>query len=185
MKSRRYRRQRKQALMILCLMLVVAIISVSGTIAWLTSTPQTVINTFTPATIDVDISEDATDFTMVPGCTIEKDPKVLISKESADGWLFVEITEYANLDSYIAYEVADGWKPVPGQTNVYYYDLPIVKGQEISVLKDDQVTVLTTVTKQMMETAKTNKPTLTFQAYVCQKAEVADAATAWGYITAS
>ena len=47
------------------------------------------------------------------------------------------------------------------------------------VLKDNKVMVLDTVTKTMLEGAKTNAPTLTFTAYAVQKDGIDDADTAW------
>ena len=189
-RAARLRKQRtRRALLTLCLMLAVAVVSVGGTIAWLTAKTSTITNTFTTSDVDVTINETKEDFKMVPGSTIAKDPKVTVPTTSEDCWLFVKVTESSNLDTYITYAMNDGWTLVEGQTDVYYYNGDITKGEAISILKGDEVTVNGSVTEADMTAANTNKPTLAptlaFEAYVCQKANVADAKTAWGYITAN
>ena len=49
-------------------------IGIGGTLAWLTATTDDVTNTFTTSDINITLAETKTDFKMVPGCTIEKDP---------------------------------------------------------------------------------------------------------------
>ena len=46
---------------------------------------------------------------MIPGWTIDKDPKVTVKEGSEDCWLFVEITEENDLRKYISYCTAEGW----------------------------------------------------------------------------
>lgn len=59
----------------------------------------------------------------------------------------------------------DGWALVEGQTNVYARKVESADiGTSYSVLKNDQVTVKGKVTKEMMTTAQTSKPTLTVTA---------------------
>lgn len=59
-------------------------------------------------------------------------------------------------------------------------------GTEFSVLKDDQVTVLGTVTKEMMAAVENNKPTLTITVYASQlyknNTELFTAAEAWANV---
>lgn len=51
------------------------------------------------------------------------------------------------------------------------------------MLADDAVTVKSNVTKTMLETAKTDAPTLTFKAYAIQKDHFATADAAWAEVS--
>ena len=50
------------------------------------------------------------------------------------------------------------------------------------MLAGNAVTVKSDVTKEMLETAKTDAPTLTFQAYAIQKDHFATADAAWAKV---
>lgn len=155
------------ALLLACCLVVGG--AIGGTLAWLTANSDTVTNTFTTSDISVKLEETKTDFKMVPGYTIEKDPKATVLSGSEECWLFVKLEKSTNFDQYLTYEMADGWTLVEGQTNIYARKVETDNiGTAYSVLKNDQVTVLGSVTKQMMETAKTSQPTLTITAYASQ-----------------
>lgn len=169
----------RKVLPVLALVLVVAVASVGGTIAWLTANTDPVVNTFTVGDINITLGEITTNFKMVPGNTIAKDPKVTVKAGSEDCWLFVKIDESTNLKDFITYTVADGWTKL--QDGVYYREVSNSSSdQPFAVLKDNQVKVIDTVTKGQLEAVKdTNKPTLTFTAYAVQKDNVNSAADAW------
>lgn len=183
----------KTLIVALAVMLVIGC-AVGGTLAWLTDTTNQVTNTFTVGNIDISLAETKTDFKMVPGATIDKDPKVTVKARSEACWLFVKVTESDNLDSFISYTIASGWTEltgVAGVSGVYYRevaDLSTSTTDEVySVLANDQVTVNENVTKDMMDdiTAGTAaNPTLTFKAYAVQRAGVATAAEAWAKVPA-
>ena len=188
--AQRRARQRKQRnrriAMTVALVLVVALASIGGTIAWLTATTASVTNTFTVGNIDITLDETTTDYKMVPGNTIAKDPKVTVKAGSEACWLFVKIEKSSNLSQFISYEVDSNWTEltgVTGVTGVYYREVAAsATDQVFSVLKDDQVTVYNTVTKAQMDAIKNSSasaPTLTFTAYACQKDNVTTAADAW------
>ena len=178
----------KTLIVALAVMLVVGC-AVGGTLAWLTDTTGPVVNTFTVGNIDIDLAETTTDFKMVPGATISKDPEVTVKAGSEACWLFVKVTESDNLDDFISYTIANGWTELTGVTGVYYRevgDLSAATTNEVySVLTSDQVTVKNSVTKDMMD-AITNQsataPTLTFKAYAVQKAGFDTAADAWAEV---
>lgn len=183
MKNRKTRSAMRRMLFTLALVLVVAVASVGGTIAWLTASTAPVTNTFTVGDINIELNETTTDYKMVPGNIIAKDPKVTVEAGSEACWLFVKIEKSSNLDSFITYTVADDWKPLAGVDGVYYREVnatDAAAGVTFSVLKDDRVTVKDTVTKTMMNAlTDATRPTLTFTAYAVQKDNIADAATAW------
>lgn len=188
------RRERKRKIrnrriaMTVALVLVVALVSVGGTIAWLTAETAPVTNTFTVGNIDITLDEsDDLDLTMVPGNTITKDPTVTVVDGSEDCWLFVKIEKSNNLGTFITYSVADGWTELTAGSGIYYRSvLATDSTKTFSVLKDDKVTVNTTVTKAQMDALKVagaTQPTLTFTAYACQKDNVTSATAAWEKIT--
>lgn len=154
--------------------------SVLGTLAWLTAETNEVKNIFTVGNINITLTETTTDFKMVPGCTIAKDPKVTVLKDSEACWLFVKIVESENLDSFITYNVAGGWIALEGVESVYYRKVDaettkdnvayqVLMGEVDGEFKDGFVTVNDTVTKADMDALTTaTQPTLTFTAYACQ-----------------
>ena len=178
---------KKKLMTVLALVLVIAI-SVAGTIAFLTDTTDPITNTFTVGNINIDLAETATNFKMVPGCDIAKDPKVTVVANSEACWLFVRIDESTNLDDFISYTVASGWTQGDGTNipaNVWYRSVTAsTTDQTFSVLTGDKVTVKNTVTKTMMDALTDNtRPTLTFTAYACQKSGFeSDAAGAWAAV---
>ena len=174
--------KKKTLALVLALTLLVAGV-VGGTLAWLTDQTAEVKNTFTVGDINIGLTETTTDYKMVPGNAIAKDPTVTVKANSEACWLFVKVTESENLDTFITYAIADGWTALPGVDGVYYREVPAsAADQTFSVLADDAVTVKSDVTRTMLETAKTDAPTLTFQAYAVQKDNVASASDAWAKV---
>lgn len=174
----------RKALVVLSLMMVLAVAAVGGTVAWLTATTTAVTNTFTVGDINITLTETTSNYKMVPGNTIAKDPKVTVKANSEACWLFVKVEKSANLGDFITYAVADGWTALDGVTGVYYREVAAnaTDDQTFSVLKDNQVTVNNTVTKSMMDALKAEnavQPTLTFTAYAVQKDNITTAAAAW------
>lgn len=107
---------KKTLVMLLSLVLVIGCVA-GGTLAWLTAGSNTVTNTFTESDISITLTETKPaneTASMVPGWKIDKDPKVTVTANSEDCWLFVKITESTtpDLDAYISYAIADGWQIV-------------------------------------------------------------------------
>ena len=203
MRNGKYSKRRgvtsKTLVLALVLMMVVGA-TIGGTIAWLTDTSDTVVNTFTDSDIEITLAESDTDlntageqhdYKMVPGYTITKDPKVTVVTGSEKCYLFVKLEESANFNSFLTYEIADGWTSLDGVDNVYYRIVDTAEmGTAYSVLKDDQVMVQGTVTKEMMNELKNGtaaEPTLTVTAYASQFNKTAtesfDVNTAWTNIS--
>lgn len=140
----------------------------------------------------VEGEENTKEFKMIPGWMLEKDPVVSVTADSEDCYLFVKVIEDKGVVTYtpsgetepvttkwsdfLSYEIADGWNALDGVSGVYYkiFDSKDttntnVKGTLYSVLKDDQVQVKETVTKEMMNALTSDtQPTLTFTAYAVQ-----------------
>ncbi len=175
--------KKKTLALVLALTLLVAGV-VGGTLAWLTDQTAEVKNTFTVGDINIGLTETTADYKMVPGNTIAKDPTVTVKANSEACWLFVKVTESANLDDFITYAIAEGWTALPGVDGVYYREVPAsAADQTFSVLAGDAVTVKSDVTRTMLETAKTDAPTLTFKAYAIQKDHFATADAAWAEVS--
>ena len=173
--------KKKALALVLALTLLVAGI-VGGTLAWLTDQTAEVKNTFTVGDINIGLTETTTDYKMVPGNTIAKDPTVTVKANSEACWLFVKVTESANLDDFITYAIATGWTEL--EAGVYYREVPAsAADQTFSVLAGDAVTVKNDVTRTMLETAKTDAPTLTFKAYAIQRDHFATADAAWAEVS--
>lgn len=159
--------------------------AIGGTLAWLVDKTDPVVNTFTYGDINISLAESKDlDLKMIPGNQIKKDPKVTVEANSEACWLFVKVEKSSNYSNYLEdYGIADGWKVLPGVDGVYYREVAATTAAvAFPVLKDNQVCVKTTVTKEMMEAIKNaavTPPSLTFTAYAVQKDNFATPAAAW------
>lgn len=171
----------KKALFIMLSAALIVCTTVAGTLAWLTDTTAPVVNTFTVGDINIELKETTGEtYKMVPGIELVKDPTVTVKAGSEACWLFVKVVKSGNFDSFMTFEMADGWIALSGYAGVYYRNVDATNADTgFDVLKDNKVMVLDTVTKTMLEGAKTNAPTLTFTAYAVQKDGINDADTAW------
>ena len=177
------------ALVLALTLLVVGV--VAGTLAWLTAKSDVVTNTFTTSDIKVELKETTgTEYKMIPGYTISKDPKATVLSGSEECYLFVKLDKSASFDTYLEYVIADGWTKLDGVDTVYYRVVDGTTNQigtPYSVLKDDQVTVKGSVTKEQMNAfTDATLPKLTITAYASQlhknATQTFDAATAWSNI---
>ena len=187
MKNRKTRSAMRRMLFTLALVLVVAVASVGGTIAWLTDKTAPVTNTFTVGDINIELTETERTYKIVPGVEIPKDPKVTVKANSEACWLFVKVEEANWLSAMesdtttrkVKYDIVDGWQLVPEQTNVYYREVNATTADaDFAVLKGNKVTVSENLTKNDIKDITTN-PTLTFTAYAIQKEGFDTAAAAW------
>lgn len=193
---------------------------IGGTVAWLIATPDSVVNTFTYGDINITLIETDTgldgdsnsntnEYEMMPGETISKDPTITVEAGSENNWLFVNLEKSENFDQFMTYVIAEGWTQLyDGEGNevkgVYYrYQAETEVDVDISVLKNNEVEVKESVTKEMLNALDANNayPTLTVTAYAVQyigfEAEVSEGAQeatadqvnaaalkAWGVATA-
>lgn len=196
--------------------------AIYGTMAWLADESEPVVNTFTYGDINIDLTEsDSGDgdndpntnrYQMMPGQTIEKDPKVTVKANSENAWLFVKLeknggctvtnpdnsTTTYGFDDFLTYTVilddpattdVDGWTALAGEDGVYYREVAKAAADaEFSVIKDDEVKVLGTVTKEMLNAldapgSTATYPTLTITAYAVQRdSNITTAADAWAKV---
>lgn len=161
--------------------------AIGGTVAWLTANTAPVVNTFTYGDINITLAETTgSNYKIIPGVEITKDPKVTVEANSEDCWLFVKVEEAGTfVANKVTYSIATGWTQGDGTkipSDVYYRSVTAFNtDQAFSVLSGDKITVSDELTKAEINdlngAAKT--PTLTFTAYAVQKDGIADAATAW------
>lgn len=162
---------KKKSLALLVAVVLVIGCVIGGTLAWLIDSTEQVKNTFTTSDIDITLDETTgTEYKMVPGYTIKKDPKVTVLTGSEECYLFVNLEKSSNFDQFMTYEMVDGWTALTGVNGVYYREVKTANmGTEYSVLLNDQVTVKGSVTKEMMNSLEQNTyPTLTVTAYASQ-----------------
>lgn len=195
--AKRRARQRKlrnrRIALTVCLMLVVMVASIGGTVAWLTAKTDSVVNTFTYGDINITLAESTgNNYKIIPGVDITKDPKVTVIAGSEDCWLFVKIEE-ANWPTFteadgtkkVSYAVKigeGGWTQGDGTkipANVYYRAVGATTADtHFEVLDGNKVTVRNTLTKEDIK-GITAKPTLTFTAYAIQQEGFDTAEAAW------
>lgn len=159
---------------------------VGGTIAFLFTRTEKASNTFTIGNIDITLTEsEDLDFHMESGKSIEKDPIVTVKADSIESYLYVEIEESDNLDTFISYELANGWIPLgDAYSNIYYRETEVSsKDETYHVLKGDKITVNNVSDSQMNSLTDTTLPKLTFAAYAIQKDGVGSAVDAWSLLT--
>jgi len=178
---------KKKATIVLTALALVLCFVIGGTLAWLVAKTDKVVNTFTYGDININLSETTgSEYKMIPGNDIEKNPTVTVAADSEACWLFVKVEKSESYESYLAnYTIADGWTELAGIDGVYYREVDAATakaGTSYQVLAGNKVTVLEGVTKTMMENIKNGvvkNPTLTFTAYAVQKDGFATAALAW------
>lgn len=188
--------KKKSLALVLALVLLVGGL-VGGTLAWLTATTGEVVNTFTTSNINITLEETTgNNYKMVPGYTITKDPKVTVQAGSEKCYLFVKLDKSGNFDAFLTYEMAEGWEQLKDADDkevagVFYREVDTNNTDiTFSVLANDQVTVLSTVTKADMDgLTEETYPTLTVTAYASQYNKSADKAftafEAWSNISSA
>ena len=161
---------------LLALVLVIGCVA-GGTVAWLVAKTEPVVNTFTYGNINIALAETTgTNYKVIPGTVIEKDPKVTVKAGSEACYLFVKV-EKVGMFTGMSYEIADGWTALEGENGVYYRQVGSVTADtSFEVIKGNKITVSSDLTKETIPTAN---PTLKITAYAVQQENIADAATAW------
>ena len=167
--------------LILALMLVIGSV-VGGTVAWLIADTDPVVNTFTYGDINLKLEETDTDldddddpgtnqYEMLPGEDIAKDPKVTVLAGSENCWLFVKLVKSGNFDDFMTYTIGDGWAQlydteVNEIKGVYYrFQGETTEDVVYSVLDGDKVSVLESVTKEMLNGLDGNGQNVTNATY--------------------
>ncbi len=172
--------------LILTLVLLLGV-AVGGTLAYLISKTEPVVNTFSPSDISITLTESRDlDLKLVPGKTITKDPEVTVKAGSEACWLFVKVEESSNVPDFLTYSVDSSWTALSGVSGVYYIWVSAADaeaGVGYPVLTDDCATVKSTVTKaDLGALTSATYPKLTFTAYAIQSEGFSSASAAWAAI---
>lgn len=182
---------------LLAVMLVIGCMA-GGTIAWLIDS-ETVTNTFTYGDINIKLFEhdydaatnaltedevtSVTNYTIIPGVDLPKDPTVTVKAGSEACWLFVKVEAAGTfVTDKVTYAIdSTEWKALEGVTGVYYKDLnaKTAADTDYNILADKKVAVADTLTKTEITELSSNQATLTFTAYAIQKVGFSTAAEAW------
>ncbi len=161
-----------------------------GTVAWLVSKPDPITNVFTVGNITATLTETAktetTEFKIVPGVDIFKNPVATVTANSENCYLFVKLTEKNwpafteadNTTRKVEYKIAQGWNEL--EDGVYYRVVTKsdTEDQSYPVLQDNKVTVSNTLTKEEADAIQ-KAPKLTVAVYAVQKEGMGSAADAW------
>ena len=183
----------KIAALIAAIVLVIGC-TAGGTVAWLVSKPDPIVNTFTIGDINATLTETKREFKIVPGVDIVKDPVATVKAKSEDCYLFVQLTEEnwpkfteateaGSTTRKVEYKIADGWTKLKDGV---YYRVVTKKDtdQHFDVLKGNRVTVSSTLTKQEANDIA-DTPKLTVAVYAVQKACIKTPNEAWETATAN
>ncbi len=160
---------------------------VGGTVAWLSSQTDPVVNTFTASNIEIELKETTgTEYKMIPGYTIAKNPTVTVKADSEKCYVFIQINKSAGFDDYMVYEMVDTWTNLSGESNVFYavFDKSD-SDQSLNIIKNNILTVKGSVTKAMMANV-TTPHSFTVTAYAAQfyknNTESFSASDAWAQV---
>lgn len=136
-------------------MLLVCIIAVSATIAYLTSTPAPVINTFTVGKVGITLDESDVDeygspqpsasptyentYKLIPGHSYVKNPTIHVSGDSEESYLFVKVmNDLAGIeksDTIVEQMRRLGWIEMEGVENIWYFNRTVNANENIRVFE--------------------------------------------------
>lgn len=161
----------------LAAVLLVAV-SVGGTIAYLKAETEEVTNTFTPASVNVSLTETTgEEYQMIPKKEHTKDPTVSVAANphGVPYYVFVKMTETNNPSAYLDYSVDSAWTALDATAypGVYYIDVTTgyTDAKSWGVLTGNKVTVKETLENSSFAnmTSKDKYPSMTFQAWAIQQ----------------
>lgn len=175
-----------KVLLIMLCAVVLVVLSVAGTLAYLSMKTDTVTNTFTAGDIKITLSQTATldGAKIIPGHEYVVDPVVTVEAGSEGCWLFIEVDKLPDFDTYFDYTVADGWNPLDGNSNVYWRTVTATAEQAASFALfaprsgDTQATLCASM-NLTKEQCKALSGKLSFTAYAVQHSGVSSATDAW------
>ena len=130
----------KKILLLALALVLVAAVSIAGTLAYLTSKTEAVNNTFTIGNVTITLDEhevedaygetltntvtQSNEYKLLPGHTYQKDPTVHVIEESEACWVFVKVEDGLAAiedDTTVADQIlANGWTALADVDNVFY-----------------------------------------------------------------
>lgn len=195
--------RKKTVAVLMAVMMLIGVAS-GATIAWLATKTDGLTNTFTVGNINIKLEETVdTDFHVVPGDKMAKDPVVTVIKDSEDAYVFlrmvVDNNDFDSVTKLINWTMADGWTYIKNMETAevdttktdfttdgtyYFYrpytttdkDVPYyaIAGEGDKDMKNGFVTVNTGITKEMVDHADWEAPTIAFKAAAVQSQNLAE-----------
>lgn len=180
--------------------LLLVVMTVGGTLAWLQDVTEPVENVFTTTNVDIDLNEsDNLNLEVVPGQDITKDPQVTVIKGSEHCWVFVKVVMTEDFEKYLGTTQENGSYKVEFDSNwtelsstvatdgvktvILYKEVEEIAhtGNDlvIKVLKDNKIKVSDKLTNTDMDNLELTDPKLTVTAYAIQYAGNENVNTAW------
>lgn len=188
----------KKMLMAVVAIVLIVVVSVSATFAYLTAQDE-VVNTFTVGKVEITLDEakvnvygekvkadgtvaeegdvladrvDANTYKLIPGLTYTKDPIVHVDENSEDCWIFVRIEN--GLGANAAINIGADWTLLDGTGNVYAYNKVVSAGANVTVFTEF------TYSKDVKDPSTDEGKNITVTAYAVQAEGFEDdAAGAW------
>ena len=188
----------KKTLTVIIALVLVVVMSVAGTVAYLTST-KTVTNTFTVGKVEITLDETDVDvygvkdgdtrvmtntYRLIPGQPYTKDPIVHFQPDSEASWLFVKVENgisgiEADDNSIAEQIVANDWTELSGETGVYYKQVPA----NTTLAAVDYPVFGSFTLKGDANVADYNGKTIVVTAYAIQAAGFDTPVTAWAEVS--
>ena len=171
-------RHSRKTLVMMMAMVIALSGAIGGTLAWLMDQTVTIKNTFTVGDINIDLKEteddngkdNENDYEMTPGASIDKDPKVTVYQGSKACWLYVKMEKSSNFDTYLSYDMADGWTALNGVTGVYYREVnAATENLVFDVIKGNKVQVKADADMSKLISGEESLPYLWITAYAVQR----------------
>ena len=163
-------------------LILVAAVSVGGTLALLTASDN-VVNTFTVGNVKIDLTEPnykGDNQKLIPGTTIAKDPTVTVLADSEDCYVRVKVTVPAALAQYVSLEYNDTDWTLDGDGYYRYKNLVPASAENNSLPPVfTKVTINSAATGEQLAALTPDDLKITVDAYAVQAASFADADAAW------
>ena len=191
----------KKGFILALAMVMAACVSIGVTLAYLFVETPSVVNTFKYGDINIELWENdyvlstnsldsntkvtsESDYKLIPGNSMPKNPTVTVKANSEACWLFVKIEESENFESFMTYGIAKGWNALPGVEDVFYCEgSATTVDKDYAILADNKVNVKDSVLKtELNALTEATYPKLTFTAYAVQKANVNTVVEAWALV---
>lgn len=175
--------------------LLLVVMSVGGTLAWLKAETSPVVNTFETNNITIDVEEsplntdgtlnttadkvESNTYQLIPNVNLNKDPDVVVTT-SVDAYVFlmIDTTNWVGdaLKNIVYFNVdTDVWTPVEGVDNVYYKEVSANDNEQtFGIIAGDIVYVTDALTEKNMPATNVS---VSFGACAIQKTGLATGLT--------
>ena len=171
----------KRAVIAVVATVCVLSVGVGSVIAYFSSISGPVVNTFTVGEVKINLTETTGDtYQLIPGAAVEKNPVVTVKGGSEECYVYVRLERTGDLDSYVTYQLADGWYNLGGIDGVYYR---LVEGSGVNknyhVFENDRLTVRNNLTKEKMAQIDESSCKMVVTAYAIQTTGIESPSDGW------